>query len=225
MTEWWTYSPANFLMFSARTYYRLFERHNAALWPGQFMALLAGAFVFALLWRRPDQRTTRIACGGLVASWFIVAIGYFWLRYATIHTGGRWFAAAFAAQALALAWGGVVRPQLEWEAKFTARSRTGLGLLLFSILLYPLVGRLLGRPWMQAEVFGLTPDPTVLATLGLLLGAKRPPWWLWIVPVGWGLFSAMTLWALHAPEALGMGLVPVVCVVLVFRSRCAQVVV
>ena len=67
MSEWWTYSPENFLMFSARTYYRLFERHNAALWPGHIVALLAGAAVFALLWRQPDQRTERIV-GGVLAS-------------------------------------------------------------------------------------------------------------------------------------------------------------
>lgn len=219
MTEWWTYSPANFLMFSARTYYRLFERHNAALWPAQVVALLVGAVLFLLLWRRPDQRTARIACGMLATGWLIVAVGYFWLRYATIHTGGRWFAIAFAAQALALLWWGVARSRLELAGKPTAISRIGLGLFLFSILLYPLAGRMLGRPWMQSEVFGLTPDPTALAMLGLLLVAKRAPWWLWIVPVGWSLFSAMTLWALHAPEALGMGLVPVFSLVLSVVDR------
>ena len=46
MSEWWTYSPANFLMFSARTYYRLFELHNKALWPAHGLALLTG---FAIL--------------------------------------------------------------------------------------------------------------------------------------------------------------------------------
>ena len=219
MSEWWTYSPENFLMFSARTYYRLFERHNAALWPAHVVVLLAGAAVFALLWRRPEPRTARITCGVLAAGWLVVALAYFWLRYSTIHTGGKWFAAAFGAQALALAWGGIVRPQLELESKPTARRRTGLGLCLFSVLLYPLVGRLLGRPWMQAEVFGLAPDPTVLATLGLLLMARCTAWWLWIVPVAWSFFSALTLWPLHAPEALGMGIVPVISVALAGWDR------
>ncbi len=113
MTEWWTYSPANFLMFSARTYYRLFERHNAALWPAHILALLAGAAVLMLLWRRPNPRTARIATGVLATGWLVVAVAYFWSRYATIHTGGRWFAVTFAVQALALLWWGVVRARLE----------------------------------------------------------------------------------------------------------------
>ena len=100
MSEWWTYAPANFVMFTARTYYRLCERHNAALWPAHIAALLAGAVVLALLWRRPGPQTARIAVGVLAAGWLVVAGTYFWARYATIHTGGRWLAVAFAAQAI-----------------------------------------------------------------------------------------------------------------------------
>ena len=44
MSEWWSYSPSDFLLFSARTYYRLFEIHNAALWP-------AGSPVIAIFQR------------------------------------------------------------------------------------------------------------------------------------------------------------------------------
>jgi hypothetical protein len=40
MREWWTYSAEDFLLFSSRSYWRLIERHNEALWPAQIMALL-----------------------------------------------------------------------------------------------------------------------------------------------------------------------------------------
>ena len=33
MSEWWTYTLSDFLLFSPRTYYRLFELHHRALWP------------------------------------------------------------------------------------------------------------------------------------------------------------------------------------------------
>ena len=35
MSEWWTYSLSDFLLFSPRTYYRLFELYNLAIWPTQ----------------------------------------------------------------------------------------------------------------------------------------------------------------------------------------------
>ena len=42
MPEWWTYALSDFLLFSPRTYYRLIERHNAAVWPAQIVTLGLG---------------------------------------------------------------------------------------------------------------------------------------------------------------------------------------
>ena len=48
MGDWWSYTPSDFLLFSARTYYRLFELYNRAIWPAQILALLLG---LVILWR------------------------------------------------------------------------------------------------------------------------------------------------------------------------------
>ncbi|MNC51971.1 hypothetical protein D3C75_1012900 [compost metagenome] len=73
--------------------------------------------------------------------------------------------------------------------------------MLFALLGFPLLGPLLGRSWTQAEVFGMAPDPTALATLGvLLLAGGRPAWGLWPLPVAWCLVSGTTLWAMEAPD-------------------------
>lgn len=226
MSEWWTYTPENFLMFSARTYYRLFERHNAALWPVQFVALAVGAAAMVMLWRRPrwaeKERGVRIWVSAVAAGWLLVAWAYFWVRYTTIHTGGKWFAAGFAVQAGLLLWAGVIRAggKERWDipAFDSARARAGVCVWGAAVLVYPLIARLAGRPWTQSEVFGLAPDPTVLATLGLLL-AMRGAWWLWVVPVGWSLYSAMTLWTLHAPEAWVVLGATIGCVALAVRFR------
>ena len=41
MSEWWTYRLSNFLLFSPRTYYRLFELYNSD--PGRFPSLRQAA--------------------------------------------------------------------------------------------------------------------------------------------------------------------------------------
>ena len=46
-TEWWTYRLSDLLMFSARSYHRLFELYNQDIWPAQVVALLAGLAVMA----------------------------------------------------------------------------------------------------------------------------------------------------------------------------------
>ena len=45
MSEWWTYRLSNFLLFSPRTYDRLFELYNAAIWPAQAAAFLVGLVI------------------------------------------------------------------------------------------------------------------------------------------------------------------------------------
>ena len=47
MSEWWTYSLSDFLLFSPRTYYRLFELYNAAIWPAQIGARASGVAILA----------------------------------------------------------------------------------------------------------------------------------------------------------------------------------
>jgi hypothetical protein len=59
MSEWWTYALSDFLLFSPRTYYRLIERHNAAVWPGQILSLGLGLVIAGLL-RRPASWQGRV---------------------------------------------------------------------------------------------------------------------------------------------------------------------
>ena len=58
MSEWWTYSLSDLLLFSPRTYYRLFELHNLAVWPWHVLAILLGLAVL-VLWLRARRRRAR----------------------------------------------------------------------------------------------------------------------------------------------------------------------
>jgi hypothetical protein len=101
MAEWWTYSLSDFLLFSPRTYYRLFELYNAAVWPGQVLAAAAGLAIAAMLWKpRPWQG--RVVAVLLAACWLWIAWAYFLTRYATIDWAAPYVAAAFAGEALLL---------------------------------------------------------------------------------------------------------------------------
>ena len=42
MSEWWTYRPSDFLMFSPRIYWRLFASINESFWPAQPVLIVAG---------------------------------------------------------------------------------------------------------------------------------------------------------------------------------------
>jgi hypothetical protein len=197
MSEWWTYDLTDFLLFSPRTYYRLFELYNEAIWPAHIAAAaLAIALVLSL--RRNDGRATAAI---LATVWLWTSIAFHLERYATINWAATYFAAAFALQALLLAWTGVVRGRLDLQASRNIPGRIGLVLVAVALIVQPLVGLLFGRPWTQAEIFGIAPDPTAVAILGVLLCAKRVHWHLFAIPALWCVFTGLTLFAMDAPDA------------------------
>src|SRR4029450_4190009 len=61
MSEGWTYRAEDFLLFSPRVYWRMFELHNAALWPLHLLTLAAGLIIILLIARRrgPGARCRR----------------------------------------------------------------------------------------------------------------------------------------------------------------------
>ena len=94
MSEWWTYRPANFLLFSPRVYWRMFELYNAALWPLQVLALAAGLIIILLVAWRPRSSARWLALL-LAIIWIFVGWSFLWSRYAAIN-----WAAADVAPAL-----------------------------------------------------------------------------------------------------------------------------
>jgi hypothetical protein len=201
MSEWWTYRLSSFLMFSPRTYYRLFELYNAAIWPAQIVAIALGLGILALL-LRPGSSSRRVIAAILAACWIWVGIAFHLHRYATIFWPAVYFAAAFGLEAGLLIWTGVVRGRLVFERDSSPVSRAGLWILLFALVVEPTISPLLGRGWRQIEIFGVAPDPTAVATLGVAaLAAGRAKWVVIAVPVIWCAISGATLTAMKAPDA------------------------
>jgi len=199
MSEWWTYSLTNFLLFSPRTYYRLFELTNADVWPLQLVTLALGA-VATFLILRPSAWSSRIFPAILAALWLFVAWAFLLERYDTINWTARYVAIAFVLQAALLIWTGVIRDRLVLSTRDLS-SKIGLALLFYALAIHPLIAPLTGRPITQAEIFGLAPDPTAMATLGILLAADPPPLHLFAIPVLWCLITGLTLWTMESPEA------------------------
>lgn len=222
MSEWWTYRPADFLMFAPRTYWRLFELHNAALWPGQWLAIGLGLTVCAGAWRE-QGKALRAGAAVLAACFALVAWTFLWQRYAPINWAASGFAVGFGVIAACLA---IAAARADWDlTPRRLRRSAGAALAGFALIAYPLLAPASGRPWAQAEVFGLAPDPTAVATLGLLL---------WAAPasaatrgllrvagactIAWCAISAATLWTMDSPQ----GWVPAAAAALAMAAAAAR---
>ncbi|QCO19545.1 MFS transporter permease (plasmid) [Azospirillum brasilense] len=219
MADWWTYSTEDFLLFSPRTYWRLIERHNEALWPAHVLMLLLGAAI--LLWLiRPRPWSDPVIAGILTVLWSWLAWSFLWERYATINWAASYVAPLFALQAVLLA---VVGGRLRWSLSRAGRAPIGFALFLYALVLHPLAALLAGRTLGGAEVFGMTPDPTAIATIGLVMMADgRWSWLLLVVPTAWCLASWATLNSMGSPEQWVLLGATLLALIPVARRRKAQ---
>jgi hypothetical protein len=204
MSDWWSYELSDLILFSSQTYYRLIELYNTAIWPLQLLTFVSGIALLLLVWRRPAWHGKAI---GLILclSWLWVAWAFHWQRFANIHWVASYFALVFIIQALLFVWVGAIKNGLIVDPINTKIHLTGVGLLAFSIFIQPFTMMVTGHKWQQAELFGVVPDPTVVASIGVLLLTNiTKHWWLMIIPVMWCATSAATLWVLESVNALVM---------------------
>jgi hypothetical protein len=177
----------------------MFELHNAALWPLHVLTLATGLIIILLVAWRPGTWARWIAFI-LAMLWIFVGWSFLWNRYATINWAAAYVTPAFAVEGALL----LILSLLKGFA-FDRRGfagRMGYLILAFALAGQPLLAPLQGRGWASSEVFGIAPDPTAIATLGLLLLARgRLLPVLLPIPVLWCLLSGMTLQTMGEPQA------------------------
>jgi hypothetical protein len=194
-----SYSLVDLIPFSRETYFRLFERYNVGVWPAPIIGLAMGLTALFTA-RRAEGRVLR-------APFLLTAVCWVWVGwvfqvhwYAPLSWPGICFGIGFVLQGVLM---GVVLGRHPIVAAPEGTNRDpgpGLWILVFALALQPLLGLVSGRPWYGLEVFGSAPDPTALATLGLLLMIRHPlRWLLSIIPLAWCLISGATLWVLSVP--------------------------
>ena len=196
MSEWWTYRLVRFPDVLAQD----------LLAPGRALSTRGLAPAIAGAGRRRGlalaggcaaARGRRAAfCAVLALAWLWVGWAFHWQRYATINWARALFRGGLrgAGGAAARARGLPCRRPGTRAARRPARDRAWCWRPAASWCI-PWPASLAGRPWTQAEVFGLMPEPTALATLGLLLAAgPARRGWLIVIPLLSFALGMVTLW-------------------------------
>jgi hypothetical protein len=195
MSEWWTYSAEDFLLFSPRSYWRMFELQNDAYWPLPVVTLVLGGIV-TFLAARGGTRPIQAAALILALAWGFVGIAFLWHRYTSLNWAIGYVVPAFLLEALLLA--SALRTGIATRTRGII-AWSGYLLLAFATVGIPLLH---GRERATSEIFGIAPDPTVIATLGFLLVLRgRWIWALYPIPLIWCLLSGLTLHTMGEAQA------------------------
>ena len=149
----------------------VFAAYNPQIWPMQFVAYMLGlAAVYLALRKTPLSERGIPAI--LAFFWLWVAL-LFWLPSVLQgFTPGYFFVAIFLIQGL-LFLNFAIRPRLHFRYQAGLQTWIGLGMVIYAMVGYPLVGLLVGHSYPRMPPFGLTPCPLVTFTFGLLLLSER----------------------------------------------------
>src|SRR5512134_1585007 len=174
------------LPFTREQFVQVFVHYNQAVWPAAVVAYLVGLGVIGAL-LRPSRASGRVVGGGLALMWIWSGVVYHGLFFATINRAALAFGALFALQGLLFAHAAVLRGDLRWSRSNGWRTWTGWAFIAYATVLYPLIGLVTGHGYPALPMFGITPCPVTLFTLGVLLLAHPVPRRLLAIPFLWAL--------------------------------------
>lgn len=177
--------------FTRTDFLRVFEQYNDAVWPWHALIYLVGLIAFGLAFTR-RAIASRLISLILALLWLWMGVVYHLLFFTTINKAARLFGSLFIIQSVVFIFVGVLSSRLSFRFRFDAHGLIGGALVTYAVVVYPIIGILLGHPYPAAPTFGV-PCPTTIFTFGLLIGAGvNVRFYMLVIPLLW---SVMGLWA------------------------------
>lgn len=187
------------MSFSTEEFLNLFEEYNLSLWPLQMLLYSLGLFAIFFIMLR--KRTEGVAVNVVLAIlWFWMGAVYHLLYFSTINSMAFLFGILFIAQSAIFIWAGILGNQLVYRWKLDIKGITGLLFIIFAFLIYPFLSAFFGHSYPRTPTFGL-PCPTTIFTFGILLfSAKKPAWYIYIIPLLWSFIGFLSVYNLSMKE-------------------------
>ena len=203
----------------------LLTRYNEDLWPLHVVVYAAVVVAVALVFAQQREIADRVIAGLLACLWVWLGLVFHGV-YATDVDAvlGTAYAVLFIVQGSLFWRDGVVGRKLSFRPRAGCAGVVGWSATAYAIVVYPILGLVLGHGWPESPLLGMAPCPTTIATLGLLLLAAPPvPRRLLVVPFLWAVLAPPAAMARGVYEDAGLLIAGVVTVGLVLiRDRHQQ---
>lgn len=192
------------LPFTIEQFLQIFERYNQAIWPMQIVAYILGIAVLFFA-AKQTRYSAQIISAALAFLWVWMGVAYHLIYFSAINRAAIGFGVLFIVQGLLWLLFGIVRPRLAFQLDSNPYSVTGMVLIAYAMVIYPIVGTLLGHGYPQSPSFGVAPCPTTIFTFGvLLLTSARVPRSTLVIPLVWSLVGFVAAISLGIREDIGL---------------------
>jgi len=171
---------------SNNEFFSLIVPYNQSMYPLQFLLLILGLLAVVLMHLRQRKKTTYTAII-LGILWVYSGIFYFFMYLPEYSQMSYFYGSLFMLQGIFFFYEAFFRNKLFFEFEKSAKDITAYIIILTGLLIYPILGIAAGYHMQEIMSLGL-PGPTTIFTLGfLLLGTKRNPLYLVLIPSLWSL--------------------------------------
>lgn len=171
----------------------LFERYNPDVWPLPVVGYVLAAAALGLIALRPGRMTDRLVTAMLALAWLWLGVVFQGIYVREVNAAlGVVGAVVFVSGAALLFRAGVVRADLRFRFVAEPLPILAAAALAYALVVYPVIGIILGHGYPHAPLLGAAPCPTTIATFGLLLLARPPlPAHLLAMPMVWAVLGPL----------------------------------
>jgi hypothetical protein len=190
------------LPFASDQFLGVFRAYNTSIWPAQiFLVLLALVAVVLACRSNVPSRTISAILGFL---WLWTGIVYHLMFFLAMNPAAMIFGALCVAQGAIFLILGVWRSDLLFHFERSLNGYAGAVLIGYALVVYPVLGHLLGHSYPSSPTFG-APCPTTIFTFGLLLWtSKKVKFLVYLIPFLWSLIGFSAALKLGILEDVGL---------------------
>lgn len=189
------------LPFTIDQFIGVFASYNTAVWPAQIVlnAMAVATIVLAI---KSVPQADRIISSILGLLWLWTGFVYHWAFFTAVNPAAYVFGILCVVQGGLFLWM-AARDTMQYRATTHWRGQLGIVFFLYGLLVYPVLGYILGHVFPASPTFG-APCPTTILTFGILLWARDVPRYLLIIPALWSLIGSSAAFSLGVREDFGL---------------------
>lgn len=189
--------------FTTEEFLNVFEMYNTSVFPFQLLFPLLAVLSVWLLFLNISF-SSRIINGVLAFLMLWTGLVYHIIFFTTINKAAYLFGALFIVQAFIFLYNGVINQQLQYKIRKDWVGIIGSVLIIYALIIYPILGYILGHGYPKQPTFGL-PCPTTIFTLGILLfTVNKIKWYNIIILLLWSLLGFSAAVSLGIIEDTGL---------------------
>jgi Family of unknown function (DUF6064) len=189
--------------FTLEQFLGVFESYNQEVFPMQIVFYLLSIFAVYLV-LKPNAYSDKIISFIVAFLWLWMGIVYHLIYFTVINKLAYFFGAFFIVQSLLFVVLGAFQGRFRFRFQKDKYKITGIILILFALIIYPILGYFFGHIYPSSPTFGL-PCPTTIFTFGiLLLNEKKCPISILIIPFLWSIIGFMAAFQFGILEDTGL---------------------